>query len=384
MTRPFGDGAASASGTGAGMLYVQAMPKPSFRRRSSVPDCLAVSLTLCLASSGRAQTGTIPARDSLVPLAPITVTTHARSTGDSLSTWPASARRARRDSINAGRARWTSHRPGRYVIATYMKCGFCGSVGPRGLPPGTYPAMRVLGSEAVGVDSFHPADSITGYPEWHLVTVEGLFDMVESEVTDSTRRLDDLKLDPVYGFPRAWTTDRADNGYNGRFSTDGGYWGTTVYFAPAPPPAPCGGLRRLFARCPPDPFTPLTSRTVSTMARPTWDRILPQVPRDSSAVDRAVRVRYIVDSSGYVVSGSAVIVSAAAPEVAQMVLGVAEWWTFTPATLHRRPVAVRAEEELVFRATTRRCAAGEDRMQVVARDTLRSGVPRTFLDVARC
>jgi hypothetical protein len=332
-----------------------------------------------------------------VRLPPISVTVNPAQypvrAADTISTWPLVARRAVLDSLAAGRRQWEANRPAGYRFSVGILCGFCGYVDPS-RPPGTYPVARIRGREMVATGTFHPSQKINE-GRWFIGTVDSLFGLLEREASDTGRKLEELRLDPVFGFPRSWTTDDARNGYHMTFWTDQNDWGRVELFVPDDPPAPCGWLRRLLRTCP-APVPPLdnevrTRSGVDRMARPAADRPPPVYPPilEATAVDGSVRLRYAVDATGHVIHYSASIVASNLGEFMSAVFDLLEKSVFIPARLHGRRVAVWYEEEFDFRAPLSINAAASrdaefaqlhdlfDTVPSVIRDTTPDGVPRT-------
>jgi hypothetical protein len=190
-----------------------------------------------------------------VPLPPIKITGQVPSTERSsccggTGTWSLAARRAVLDSLAAGRRRWEANRPAVYRIAAGIGCGFCGYA-----PADGYPVARIRGGDIFATGTFRPAGKVfEGDPL--AVPVDSLFRLLERAANDTARKITELTLDPLLGFPRSWATDGVHDGEGGMVITDQDDWGRVELFAPDGPPTPCGWLRRLLGACAP-PFPPL-------------------------------------------------------------------------------------------------------------------------------
>lgn len=160
--------------------------------------------------------------------------------------WPDSVRALVRDSLARGRARWQRSRPPEYLVGTIVTLAM---VFPRRDPAddGQLEALRVRGDSVVGIVR-RPAPQFTPAPPWTRVTIDRVFIALEAAVASPTRRIVTLTLDSLWGFPRSWQTDDAQNGYSSRYVTDQGTGGAVVFFEPVAT-RPCAWWRRLLSRC---------------------------------------------------------------------------------------------------------------------------------------
>ncbi len=336
-----------------------------------------------------------------VPLPPINVTGQVQSVerrpccGDT-GTWSLSARRAVLDSLAAGRKRWEANRPASYRISAAILCGFCGDGSDPSRPPGVYPVVRIRGNEIFATGTFHPDERING-GIWLNVPVDSLFRVLERTANDTSRKITELKLDSLLGFPRAWATDGVHNGENGVHITDQNDWGRVVFFAADQAPTTCSWLHRILGSCAP-PYPPLDNeiRTrigVDRMARPVGDRSLPLFPGElqGAGVDGVVRLQYAVDSAGHVMPYSVNTIKSTQWQFSFAVDDVIDHWAFIPARAEGRPVASFYEEVFDFRAprwTHERGSLDEqftaltsivNDVPSITHDTTSDGVPRTVI-----
>lgn len=343
-----------------------------------------------IAMSIGAQVPVTPRRDTVpsatvTRLPPILVSGRVQPTeqawaGDTFPTWPLFARRAMLDSLAAGRRRWEANHPASYRIAAGIGCGFCGV-----FPPGTYPLARVHGRDVFAEGTFHPIEKIDlGDPL--AVSVDSLFRLLEQTANDTTRKITELKLDPVFGLPREWSTDGARNGYRGMTVTDQDDWGRVLLFTPDESPTPCGWWRRMLRSCP-APYPPLDSeiRTrfgVERTARPAAGRQFPRFPAalQRARVDGIVREQCAVDALGHVIWFNTLHTTNG--EFTSAVEDVMERWAFTPARAQGRPVAYLYEEVFEFRAprfTHSPDASASGDIPYAVHDTMPDGIPRTII-----
>lgn len=161
-------------------------------------------------------------------------------------TWPDTARQAVRDRLAAARVRWSSTRPERYELAVQLAPSWI-------LSPynerwkDSLQVVRVRGDSVVGVVVEHGSHRPNWTP-WSVTTVEGIFAYLEAQLADTSRKVDRLELDSVFGYPKLWHTDDAQNGY-GRYRTHQATAGEVALFRGDAPHAACRWWRRLLRDC---------------------------------------------------------------------------------------------------------------------------------------
>ena len=343
----------------------------------------------CAALTATSSAAQVP----VTPLPPVVVTGKTYSRGDTNATWRLSARQAALDSLAAGRQRWEVKRPASYRISAGILCGFCSDGSSPARPPGTYPVARVRGRELFATGTFQQTEKING-GIWLEVPVESLFRLLEKTANDTARKITELKLDPVYGFPRSWSTDGAHNGEGGMMVTDQDDWGRVVLFTPDQPPRACGWLQRILRNCA-APYPPLGGEVrsrigVEHMAVPAASRLLPLFPPELLLAGESgiVRVSYAIDVSGHIMQYSGDITQSTNGWFMSAVFGAMEQWAFTPARAEGRHVASRYEEVFEFRAPP--STSGRQPIDTLisslvtiipyaAHDTTPDGVPRTII-----
>ena len=161
-------------------------------------------------------------------------------------TWPDSARRAVRDSLAVARKRWAQARPERYDFAVRNGPSMIAMESDR-RHDGHRRIMRIKGDSIVAI-VFESAPQYTRRTQWSDLTVERVFQHLEAAVDDTSRKVARLEIDPVFGYPRVWSTDAARNGY-GYYASDQSDGGEVELFRPDTRHLTCQWWRQLFGRC---------------------------------------------------------------------------------------------------------------------------------------
>lgn len=161
-------------------------------------------------------------------------------------TWPDSARQVMRDSLAIARRRWTQTRPERYDFAVLNGPTMVSIVYDQRYD-GHRRTMRIKGDSIVAI-VFERAPQYTRRSQWSDVTVDQVLRHLEAAVADSSRQVDRLEIDPIFGYPRVWRTDDARNGY-GRHISEQSDGGEVVLFRPDAKRAACRWWRRVTGRC---------------------------------------------------------------------------------------------------------------------------------------
>ena len=174
--------------------------------------------------------------------------------------WPDSARRAMRDSLRGGRERWRATRPMAYAFAARTTMSMVAIDGGPELE-GVMFAVLVRGDTIVG--GIRKRAAFDRFTQWQTWSVESVFRMLESTVNNDKAQVAALTLDPTYGFPTAWETDDARNGYSNSFVTDQGSAGRVEWFSSDPKDTACHWWSRWRGRCWITTVAPVTSPSSS-------------------------------------------------------------------------------------------------------------------------
>jgi hypothetical protein len=118
--------------------------------------------------------------------------------------FPDSVRQRLLDSLKAGRARWSARGPHHYRLEVEMGT-FWQAVYRENMP--RWPEVEVRDGAIVRVLPAARPDTAVGLTSGLAMTVEDLFASAETELTDSTRTVSVLEIDPTYGFPRRVYSD---------------------------------------------------------------------------------------------------------------------------------------------------------------------------------
>lgn len=161
-------------------------------------------------------------------------------------TWPDAARRAMRDSLAVARERWARTRPARY---DFSMLGAPTMIRPEhdARYEGHLFAVRVHGDSIVQT-MLERAPQYTRHTDWGRLTVDGIFRRLEQQLADSSRQVDRLEFDSIFGYPSRWHTTDARNGFDS-YVTDTGEGGEVVLFRVAQPVVTCRWWRRVVGRC---------------------------------------------------------------------------------------------------------------------------------------
>jgi hypothetical protein len=119
--------------------------------------------------------------------------------------FPDSVRHRLLDSLKAGRARWSANGPHHYLLEAEMGAFWQGVVYRENIP--RWPEVEVRDGAIVRIRPATRPDTAVGLTSGLTMTVEDLFASAEQELSDSTRAVSALELDPTYGFPRRIDAD---------------------------------------------------------------------------------------------------------------------------------------------------------------------------------
>lgn len=171
------------------------------------------------------------------------ITVTARAAG---RTWPDSLRRVVRDSLAVGKARWLRMRPEHYDLSVSNIPAWVLTINSAA-HEGHRRVMQIRYDSIVAI-VLEPASQFTKQSQWRDITVDGIFRDLDRQVGDSLRQFRLLELDPAFGYPRAWRTDHASNGY-GAYRSDQAGGGDVLLFRVTAPTIDCRWWRRMIRRC---------------------------------------------------------------------------------------------------------------------------------------